>query len=156
MGARKALLVFCLALLACTAPLPETEDEGSRAATVLHQPPSGPPCTVTRVVDGDTVVMACRDLGSFRARLMGYDTPEISRPRCREELLLGLRAKERMRQMLADAHVLEVSFHGTDRYGRMLTRLSLDGTDVARRLISEGLAVQYSGGRRINWCARLT
>ena len=154
MGARTALLAFCLTLLACSAPSEGPQEAATRPTAATA--PSGPPCTVTRVIDGDTVVMACRDLGSFRARLMGYDTPEISKPRCREELLLGLRARERMRQMLAGARVIEVSFHGPDRYGRMLTRLSLDGTDVARRLISEGLAVQYSGGRRINWCARLT
>jgi micrococcal nuclease len=35
-------------------------------------------------------------------------------------------------------------------------QLSLDGRDVGRVLIAEGLAVPYSGGRRIDWCARLT
>ncbi len=161
-GPRGAFIALFLLLFACSDD-PQSTQEGRRetAAKTAAQTAAqraaqtGPACTITRVIDGDTVAMACRGLGSFRARLMGHDTPETYRARCRAELALGQRATARLRQLLAGAEDIAFSFHGTDRYGRMLTRLRIDGRDVGQRLISEGLAVQYSGGRRIDWCAWL-
>ena len=57
---------------------------------------------------------------------------------------------------MANARTVEPRIGEMDRYGRRLVRLSLDGRDVGAVLISEGLAVPYRGGRRIDWCARLT
>jgi endonuclease YncB( thermonuclease family) len=33
--------------------------------------------------------------------------------------------------------------------------LWIDGQDVAEVLIGEGLATEYDGGARVNWCDRL-
>ena len=38
-----------------------------------------------------------------------------------------------------------------DVYGRKLREVAVDGSDVGDKLISEGLARAYGGGRR-NWC----
>ncbi len=114
-----------------------------------------PPCAVVRVVDGDTVDLECLGMGRFRARLMGFDTPETHRPGCAEEALLGQAATRRLRALVADARSIEADLGRLDRYNRRLVRLSIDGRDVGARLIAEGLALPYEGGRRIDWCDRL-
>lgn len=114
-----------------------------------------PPCTVVRVVDGDTVDLNCLGTGQFRARLMGFDTPETHRPGCAEEALLGQAATRALRALVADARSIEADLGRWDRYNRRLVRLSIDGRDVGARLIAEGLALPYEGGRRVDWCARL-
>lgn len=113
-------------------------------------------CRVTSVVDGDTVDMACTATGPFRARLTGFDTPESFQPGCAAEARVARQATQRLRALVAQARSVDATLGGTDRFGRRLVRLSLDGRDVGVVLIAEGLAVPYRGGRRIDWCARLT
>ena len=124
------------------------------AATTLAAGDGG--CRVTRVIDGDTVDMACPGTGVFRARLIGYDTPETRGARCPAEAALGDAATARLRMLLAQAGRLDARAEGLDRYGRTRVALTLDGRDVGRTLIAEGLAVAYRRGEgRIDWCARL-
>jgi endonuclease YncB( thermonuclease family) len=115
-----------------------------------------PACRVLSVVDGDTVDMACTGTGRFRARLTGFDTPEAYEPGCAAEARVARQATERLRALVARAQTVDARLGGTDRFGRRLVRLSLDGRDVGATLVAEGLAVPYRGGRRIDWCARLT
>mgnify|MGYP006274733513 FL=1 len=117
--------------------------------------PAGGSCSVLRVVDGDTVEMACPAAGRFRARLTGYDTPESFAPRCPAEARAARRATERLRGLVAASRSLEARLGDRDRYNRRLVRLHLDGRDVGATLIAEGLAVPYRGGARPDWCARL-
>jgi endonuclease YncB( thermonuclease family) len=114
-----------------------------------------PPCAVVRMIDGDTVDLDCLGEGRFRARLMGFDTPETHRPGCAEEALLGQAATRRLRALVSDGRRIEARLGRWDRYERRLVELSVDGRDVGARLIAEGLALPYEGGRRIDWCARL-
>jgi micrococcal nuclease len=114
-----------------------------------------PPCVVVRVVDGDTVDLDCLGEGRFRARLTGYDTPETHNPRCAAEAVHGQAATRRLRALVADARALEARLGRWDRYERRLVQLSVDGRDVGQRLIAEGLALPYDGGRRPDWCAHL-
>jgi endonuclease YncB( thermonuclease family) len=113
-------------------------------------------CRVTRVVDGDTVDLVCADTGRERARLVGYDTPEVFSPGCREERRLGTLAAQRLERLQATAERVEIRRLGFDGYDRRLVRIAIDGTDISQRMVAEGLAVRYNGGRRINWCRRLT
>ena len=39
-------------------------------------------CRVTGVIDGDTVERACRGKSGVRARLAGYDAPDLFSPLC--------------------------------------------------------------------------
>jgi endonuclease YncB( thermonuclease family) len=114
-----------------------------------------PACSVTRVVDGDTVDMTCPGEGRFRARLTGYDTPESFEPRCAAEAQVARAATTRLRGLVRAAGSVDARLGGRDRYDRRLVRLSLDGRDVGATLIAEGLALPYTGGRRPDWCARL-
>lgn len=110
-------------------------------------------CRIGYVLDGDTVELQCGG-ESRRARLLGFDTPETLAAGCAEEAALGRAATARLRALVSEGTVT-LDSDGYDKYGRVLTTLGVDGRDVGDVLIAEGLAVPYSGGRRINWCARL-
>lgn len=135
-----ALLLTLVACRSDPAPLAATSESG---------------CRVARVIDGDTVDLACQGASPFRARLTGYDTPETYEPSCASEAALGLEATARLRALVTSATSVTARISGTDRYGRRLVALSLDGRSVSGTLIAEGLAAPYSGGRRPDWCARL-
>lgn len=101
-----------------------------------------------RVVDGDTIEHAGR-----KYRLTGYDTPETHFSECSSEKALGDRATRRLRQLIDDAKSVRLEpERGTDRYGRGLGKLLIDGQDAGDLLISEGLARPYLGGKRQGWC----
>jgi micrococcal nuclease len=116
---------------------------------------TGNGCRVTYVVDGDTVHLACPGTGEVKARLLGFDTPEVYSPGCRQELAAGRQATAILRQVLQSGPVTGARFEGHDRYGRELVRLEVAGQDVSRRMISTGYAVPYSGGRSPDWCGML-
>ena len=49
----------------------------------------------TIIIDGDTI-----DIDGVRIRIVQIDTPETFGPRCENELILGLKAKKRLRELL--------------------------------------------------------
>ena len=114
-----------------------------------------PRCLVTDVVDGDTVKIDCGG-GPVSARLVGFDTPETFRPGCAAEAALGARATDYLTQQLRSATRIGFDVQGRDKYQRALVAMTLDGVALSDMMISQGLAVRYAGGRRINWCDRLT
>jgi len=104
-----------------------------------------------RVIDGDTIDVTL-DLGfdvklhKQRYRLAGIDTPE-SRTRNLEEKALGLKAKERLKELCADKLVIQS--HGKGKYGRILaTPFTESKKDICKTLIEEGHAVEYWGGTK--------
>ncbi|MFN4355021.1 thermonuclease family protein [Parvibaculum sp.] len=100
------------------------------------------------VYDGDTI-----RLGQERIRIVGLDTPELGhRAECEFEALAAERAKQALIGEIARGNV-ELQRQGTDRYGRTLARVTVDGRDVADTLIAQGLARPYGGGRRESWCS---
>ena len=119
-------------------------------------------CTVTRVVDGDTVD-ADIDLGfnlftKDRIRLMGMDTPE-SRTRNLKEKSLGLASKARLKELLKAAApikgkrgkksvFLQTSKQGKGKFGRILGALWVNGENVNEVLIAENHARPYFGGSK--------
>lgn len=109
-------------------------------------------CRVLRVVDGDTVTLWCPGAAPTRARLTGYDAPEVSSPGCAAELAAGLAATWALRRMLWQAETLTVTRRGQDRYGRALVALTLDGRPLAPAMIAAGHGRPYDGGRRAGWC----
>ena len=100
------------------------------------------------VTDGDTV-----RLGDERIRLIGVDTPETLRPKCLAEKMLGARATVFVKRRVAAAKRVRIKRDGTDRYGRTLAHVVLDGEDLSAALIAAGLGMEYYGGRRgWKWC----
>ncbi len=100
------------------------------------------------VVDGDTLW-----LGGVKIRLEGIDTPEISRPNCSNEKKLGLKARDRLQQIL-NTHAFRLERRGPrdeDRYGRKLRTLVIGDTSAGAMLVSEGLARLWPDGEEF-WC----
>jgi len=112
---------------------------------------------VLRVIDGDTID-ANIDLGfdvsvKKRIRFMGINTPE-SRTRDLEEKKRGLAAKARVQELLDEAYEVQLTSHGVGKFGRCLGELNLSNDDgltmlnLNNKLIEEGHAVEYFGGKR--------
>ncbi len=109
-------------------------------------------CSVTRVIDGDTLHAYCPGRGFLKARLLGYDTPEIYSPKCIGEWWAGTKATWALRRLLWNASETKLVLSGTDRYQRRLGTLFVDGRNVSRIMIDAGDARAYSGGKRAGWC----
>lgn len=112
------------------------------------------------IIDGDTV-----SFDGERIRILNIDAPESFRSRCEAELIVGLRAKERLAALLRSGRVtIDRCEPGTnrcrDRYGRTLARLRAGGRDVGEVLISERLALPWRAGAEARaerlgaWCGR--
>lgn len=99
-----------------------------------------------RVIDGDTIVYRGETI-----RIRGLDAPEMH-GRCEAETRRARQARDRLEQLLAGG--LRTYPSGRDRYGRTLAVVrDAAGRDVARILITEGLARPYDGrGQRQGWC----
>ena len=100
------------------------------------------------VVDGDTFW-----LNGVRIRVADIDTPEISEPRCNAEYALGIRARDRFRDLLSEGAFIVVPIGGRDedQYGRKLRVVLRDGASLGDQLVAEGLARTWTG-RREPWC----
>ncbi len=109
-------------------------------------------CRILRVIDGDTLTLACPGSGVERARLTGYDAPEVTAPACAAEARAGIAATRALRAMLWQADRVEVTRRGLDRYGRRLVALRLDGRALADRMIAAGHGRANDGGPRGGWC----
>jgi endonuclease YncB( thermonuclease family) len=100
------------------------------------------------VIDGDTIEAPY----GVKYRLLGFDTPETYFSKCDEELALGRKATERLKELLASGEVKIIETGKTGKYGRSLAFLHVNGRDVGQIMISEGSARPYDGGRRQGWC----
>ena len=99
------------------------------------------------VVDGDTFWMA-----GEKIRIADIDTPQTHPARCPEEARLGAAATQRLQTLLnSGAVTLHSIDRDTDRYGRKLRRVEVNGRGVGDMLVAEGLARPYRG-RRMGWC----
>jgi micrococcal nuclease len=105
---------------------------------------------ITNVVDGDTVDAEV-DLGftvyvKVRFRLYGIDTMETN-DKAIAVRELGLKAKAFVANALL-GKLVTIESHKSDKYGRWLGEIYLDGVSVNKQLLSEGLAVEYFGGTK--------
>jgi|SRR5690606_28329766 len=114
------------------APAPAAADEVRRAYAI----------------DGDTI-----EADGQRYRLANIDTPEMGQgARCAAERRLAQRATQRARALIDAAARIETHAIGrTDRYGRQVAYVLIDGRDLGEALIAEGLARPWRG-RREPWC----
>lgn len=110
-----------------------------------------------RVIDGDTVV-AMIDLGfstwvKRTIRFYGIDAYE-SRTRDKDEKVKGLAAKKLVQDILEEHDgKFILRSHGVGKFGRCLGTLEVvnqadETININKRLITEGLAVEYFGGSR--------
>ena len=130
-------------MLPAAMPAPAAPDPATRATFGYCHSGGGTNC----VVDGDTFWMA-----GVRIRIADIDTPETHPARCPEEARLGAAATQRLHMLLnSGAVTLHPIDRDTDRYGRKLRLVEVDGRGVGDTLVAEGLARPYLG-RRMGWC----
>lgn len=89
---------------------------------------------VVYVTDGDTFHMLI-DGEKVKVRMAGIDAPETSQP-------YGLEAKEHLMSMIKENEV-SIIVDETDRYGRLVAYVYLDGKDINREMILSGYAWWY-------------
>lgn len=129
-----AVAICCLTAANPALALPVCEG-GNRAERKL-----------TCIVDGDTGWEA-----GVKWRMLGIDTPEISSPECEAEYSVGIKARNRLREMMAAGY--RIQWSGDEGYfGRDLVRIKLsDGRLAGATLISEGLAQPWPNDGN-PWC----
>ena len=101
-----------------------------------------------RVWDGDSIRLGLTSEAEA-VRIFNIDAPEIE-GQCAYESDLAQQSKHRLAELLAGQRV-EIHRQGTDRYGRTLAAVTVNGVDAGDVLVSEGLARTWSG-RREPWC----
>lgn len=132
---------------------------GLGGATTKSAAPSSFSAQRFEVTDGDTIRLA----DGTPVRLVGFNTPEKFEPMCAREGELGVKASERLRQLVSSGNssVTRVACacapgtEGTNEcnFGRSCGILRVNGKDVGQTLIAEGLAVPFQCGR--TKCPRL-
>jgi len=88
---------------------------------------------VTRVIDGDTIEIG----GTTKVRYIGMDTPESTN----SKECFGNEASEKNKEMvLSKQVVLEKDVSETDKYGRLLRYVWVEGVMVNEKLVADGYA----------------
>lgn len=112
-----------------------------------------------RAIDGDTINVPIGVVKNFPTRIsvrfIGIDAPESGKKaRCENERQVGEAATFFVRDFLATESKVTVRFVRWDKYGpRIDGRITANGKDLADELVKAGLAVPYTGGKRVNvWC----
>ena len=108
-------------------------------------------CTVTRVVDGDTIDVIL-DLGfsvlhKCRVRLYGIDTPE-SRTRNKDEKARGKLAAKILEDSINNGKQVILRSKLKDskgKYGRVLGEVIVDDININELMVKRYLAVKYYG-----------
>lgn len=95
---------------------------------------------VIGVSDGDTITMLDDRLQQRKVRLAGIDAPEKAQD-------FGQRAKQNL-AMMAFGHRATVQTGKMDRYGRVIGKLFVTGTDINLRQIEDGMAWHYKAYER--------
>ncbi len=91
--------------------------------------------TVIGVADGDTLTLLDEGKASHRIRLDGIDAPERTQD-------YGQRARQSLASM-AHGRRAVAECPKTDRYGRAVCRVTVDGVDVGLEQVRRGLAWHY-------------
>lgn len=105
-----------------------------------------------KVIDGDTIDL-CQGDKVERIRIANLDAPESYRPKCAKEKHLGLAAKdEALRFFIRPSVDLDVTRYNTDRYGRSVAAVSVNGVDFATHMIEAGHGVKWQFNEKHNWC----
>lgn len=89
---------------------------------------------VIRVIDGDTIDVLENTM-PVRIRLQDIDAPEKKQP-------FGSWSADQMKKLVAGQSVT-ISYTARDRYGRIIGRVSLHGTDASTYMVNAGAAWVY-------------
>ncbi len=128
-----------------TATAPAFADAATTAASALAFGPTGrtTKAKVTRIIDGDTIVVAIGSK-SYHVRYIGMDTPEEVKPNTPIQAMAREAAAANTRLVAGKTVLLERDVSETDRFGRLLRNVWVqrDGvlTLVGLELVRTGFA----------------
>ena len=92
---------------------------------------------VKRVIDGDTIELS----DGSRVRYIGIDTPEITYEKGKKDECFALQALEKNRSLVEGKDIeLSKDISETDKYGRLLRYVFVEGQLVQEELLEEGYA----------------
>ena len=111
---------------------------------------------VISVYDGDTFRVDIDSLPpivgkNIPIRLNGVDTPEIQ-GKCQYEKDLALKARDFVRNKLANAKEIKLTNLQRGKYFRVVANVLLDGVSLEQELLENKLAYKYTGGKKSSWC----
>ena len=111
---------------------------------------------VISVYDGDTFRVDIDSLPpivgkNIPIRLNGVDTPEI-RGKCQYEKDLALKARDFVRNKLANAKEIKLTKLQRGKYFRVVADVMVDGVSLEKELLENKLAYKYTGGKKSSWC----
>jgi endonuclease YncB( thermonuclease family) len=98
---------------------------------------------VTRVIDGDTIKVTGNG-SKVTVRMVGIDAPETSKKKNQPGQPFSRKSTKYLANLVLNKSV-EVKSYGTDRYGRFLGVVFVDGKNVNLEMIKAGLAEVYRG-----------
>jgi endonuclease YncB( thermonuclease family) len=90
---------------------------------------------IVGITDGDTVTILTSDNRTLKVRLEGIDAPEKAQS-------CGMRSKQYLSALIYGKTV-GCSSQKRDRYGRLIAKITSDGVDINRQMISSGNAWHY-------------
>jgi len=111
---------------------------------------------VISVYDGDTFRVDIDSLPpivgkNIAIRLNGVDTPEIQ-GKCQYEKDLALKARDFVRNKLANAKEIKLTKLQRGKYFRVVADVMVDGVSLEQELLENKLAYKYTGGKKSSWC----
>ena len=111
---------------------------------------------VISVYDGDTFRVDIDSLPpivgkNIPIRLNGVDTPEIQ-GKCQYEKDLALKARDFVRNKLANAKEIKLTKLQRGKYFRVVADVMIDGVSLEQELLDNALAYKYTGGKKSSWC----
>ncbi len=102
--------------------------------------------------DGDTCYITYKGKND-KVRLLGLDTPEISNPKCEQEYALGIDARNFVNNLISEGVSIEFKTeYNRDFFGRILSYIIVDGENVSKKMVSNGLGVIYDRSNKKDWC----
>jgi endonuclease YncB( thermonuclease family) len=111
---------------------------------------------VISVYDGDTFRVDIDSLPpivgkNISIRLNGVDTPEI-RGKCKYEKDLAIKARDFVRNKLANAKEIKLNNLQRGKYFRVVANVLVDGVSLEQELLDNEFAYKYTGGKKSSWC----
>ena len=111
---------------------------------------------VISVYDGDTFRVDIDSLPpivgkNIPIRLNGVDTPEI-RGKCKYEKDLAIKARDFVRNKLANAKEIKLNNLQRGKYFRVVANVMVDGVSLEQELLEKEFAYKYTGGKKSSWC----
>ena len=109
--------------------------------------------------DGDTCYVEIdgkiRDKNGnlLKIRLLELDTPEISHPKCEKEYTHGIEARNYINKYILDGEKIEFETeYNRDFFDRILAYIIVDGENVSKIMVLNGLGVVYDKNNKKDWC----